>query len=151
MKIHYEKTTCMLVGTRHKTREASGLKIHIENNKLKQVDKQKLLGVFIDENLSWTAHIDNLCSTISSKIISLLKQLFSYVPVEIRKLFYQGYILPLIDYGSNTWGNTSKHNIERISKLQKRAVRIILKADYNTLSSDMFTQLGWATIPNRHD
>ena len=44
MKIHYDKRTCMLVGTRHKTREASGLNIHIENNKLKQVDKQKLLG-----------------------------------------------------------------------------------------------------------
>ena len=150
MKIHYDKTTCMLVGNRHKTREASGLNIHIENNKLKQVEKQKLLGVFIDENLSWTAHIDNLCSLISSKI-SLLKQLSSYVPVEIQKLFYQGYILPLIDYGSNTWGTTSKHNIERISKLQKRAARIILKADYNTPSSVMFTQLGWATIPNRHD
>ena len=108
------------------------------------------MGVFIDENLSWTAHIDNLCSTISSKI-SLLKQLSLYVPVEIQKLFYQGYILLLIDYGSNTWENTSKHNIERISKLQKRAARIILKADYYTPSSVMFTQLGWATIPNRHD
>ena len=60
----------MLVGNRHKTREASGLNIHIENYKLKQVEKQKLLGVFIDENLSWTAHIDKLCSTISSKIFS---------------------------------------------------------------------------------
>ena len=150
MKIHYDKTTCMLVGNRHKIREASGLNIHIENNKLKQVEKQKLLGVFIDENLSWTAHIDNLCSLISSKI-SLLKQLSSYVPVEIQKLFYQGYILPLIDYGSNTWETTSKHNIERISKLQKRAARIILKADYNTPSSVMFTKLGRATIPNRHN
>ena len=56
MKNHYDKTSCMVVGTRHKTREASGLNIHIENHKLKQVDKQKLLGVFIDENLSWTAY-----------------------------------------------------------------------------------------------
>ena len=51
MKIHYDKTTYMLVGNRHKTREASDLNIHIENKKLKQVEKQKLLGVFIDENL----------------------------------------------------------------------------------------------------
>ena len=46
---------------------------------------------------------------------------------------------------------TSKHNIERISKLQKRDARIILKADYDTQSSVMFTELGWTTIPNRHD
>ena len=101
--------------------------------RVKQVEKQKLLGVFIDENLSWTAHIDNLCSTISSKMC-LLKKLSSYVPVEIQKLFYQGYIFPLIDYGSNTWGTTSKHNIERISKLQKRAARNLRSVTCGSLS-----------------
>ena len=109
----------MTLGTRHKTHQTQNINIRIENNKLKQVDKQTLLGVFIDENLSWTIHIDYiyLCSTISSKV-SLWKQLSSYVSVEIQKLFYQGYILPLIDYDSLTWGTTSKHNIKRLSKLQ---------------------------------
>ena len=72
----------------------------------------------------------------------LLFIMASYVPLAVQKLFYQGYILPLIDYGSNTWGATSKNNIERISKLQKRAARIILHADYNTPSSEMFKELG---------
>ena len=81
-----------MLGTRHKAHQTQILNIHIES-KLKQVDKQNLLGVFIDENLSWTSRIDYLCATISSKV-SLLKQLSSYVPVEIQKLFYQGYILP---------------------------------------------------------
>lgn len=149
MKIHCDKTTCMIVGTRRKTSETPELSIFIDHNKIKQVDKQKLLGVFIDENLLWTAHIDYLCASISSKV-SLLRQLSTYIPLEVQKLFYQGYILPLIDYGSNTWGTTSKQNIERLAKLQKRAARIILKADYNTPSSEMFTNLGWSSIPHRH-
>ena len=108
LQIHYDKTSCMTLGSRHRTQnEASKLEITIDGNEIKQVDKQKLLGVYIDENLLWTAHIDYLCSTISTKI-SLLNQLSRYVPVEVQKLFYQGYILPLIDYGSNTWGSTSK-------------------------------------------
>ena len=69
---------------------------------------------------------------------------------ESPNAFYQGYILPLIDYGSNTWGSTSKLNIERLSKLQKCAARIILKADFDTPSSEMFNELGWSTIENRH-
>ena len=40
-------------------------------------------------------------------------------------------------------------NIERISKLQKRAARIILRANYDTPSVDMFSQLGWLSIPDR--
>ena len=53
--------------------------------------------------------------------------------------------------GSYTWGSTSKLNIERLSKLQKRAARIILKADFDTPSSEMFNELGWSTIANRHN
>ena len=97
MRIHFDKTNCMAIGTKHKTRNASNLNVKIENNKIKQVEKQKLLGVFIDENLLWTAHIDYLCANISSKV-SLLKLLSSYVPIEVQKLFCQGYILSQIDY-----------------------------------------------------
>ena len=105
---------------------------------------------YIDENLLWTAHIGYLCSTISTKIY-LLKHLPTYVPVNVQKLFYQGYILPLIDYGSNARGSTTKLNIERLSKLRKRAARIILKAHFDTPSSEMFNELGWSTIANRNN
>ena len=61
-------------------------------------------------------------------------------------MFYQGYILPLIDYGSKTWGTTTITNIERLSKLQKLAARIILQVDYITPSTTMFCELGWQSI-----
>ena len=126
------------------------MNIHIEGNKITSVSRQKLLGVYIDENLLWTDHIDYLFSTISSKI-SLLRQLLNYISVEAQKLYYQGYILPLIDYGSCTWGATSKSNLDRILKLQKRAARIILNATFETSSAEMFNKLGWATITKRRN
>ena len=86
------------------------MNIHIDGNKIKSVNKQKPLGVYIDENLLWTDHIDHLCSTILSKI-SLLRQLSSYISVEVQTLYYQGYILPLIDYGSSTFIATPRSNI----------------------------------------
>ena len=149
MEINYDKTTCMIVGTQHRTKNTLPLNICIDGNKIKDVKKQKLLGIYIDENLRWTDHIDHLCANISSKI-SLLSQLSTYIPTEAQKLFYQGYILPLIDYGSSTWGTTSRSNLERLSKLQKRAARIILNVPYDTASSEMFNVLGWPTIEKRH-
>ena len=77
----------MTLGSRHRAQnEASKLDITIDGNEIKQVDKQNLLGVYIDQNLLWTTHIDYLCSTISTKM-SLLKQLSTYVPVKVQKLF----------------------------------------------------------------
>ena len=71
------------------------------------------------------------------------------MPVEILKKFYQGYILPFFDYGSVTWGSASASNIERLTKLQKRAARIILRTDFHTPSERMFKELGWSSVPNR--
>ena len=78
-----------------------------------------------------------------------LRQIAEYVPIDVQKRFYQGYILPLIDFGSNTWGAASKANIDRVSKLQNRAARIILQAYFDTPSSVMFQELSWPTIENR--
>ena len=66
-----------------------------------------------------------------------------------KKKFYQGYILPLIDYGSVVWGTTSSSNLDRISKLQKRAARIILNADFNAPSAEMFKELSWLPLVKR--
>ena len=43
MQIHYNKTSCMTPGSRHRTQnEESKLDITIDGNEIKQVDKQKL-------------------------------------------------------------------------------------------------------------
>ena len=84
MYLNYDKTTCMLIGTRYRTKNSQQLNIYIDNNKIESVNKQKLLGIHIDENLLWSDHIDYLCSNISSKI-SLLKHLSSYIPFEAKK------------------------------------------------------------------
>ena len=47
-------------------------------------------------------------------------------------------------------GNNLK-NVERLCKLHKRAARIILSADYRTPSAQMFNELRWPSIQNRHN
>ena len=96
--VHFGRTFYMLLGTRQRLISSHQLNISIDNREIKQTSTQKLLGVHIDDRLTWTTHIDHLCSSISSKIF-LLKQLSTYVPTEIQKKIYQGYVLPLIDYG----------------------------------------------------
>ena len=150
MQLHYGKTTCMLVGTRQRLNMSNKLNIQVNDTCIQNVSKQKLLGIYIDESLTWSSHIDHLCLHISTKI-SLLRNLSKYVPVKVLKMFYQSYILPCIDYGSITWGSASSLHLERLNKLQKRAARIILRTDFNTPSQEMFQELGWLLVSNRID
>ena len=148
LPINYTKTKCMAAGTKRRLADTRKLNIQVDGTCIENVSKHKLLGLYIDENLNWSAHIDNLCANISSKI-SLLRQLSQYIPQHAQKMFYQSYIMPLIDYGSVTWGSTSTANLDRLLKLQKRAARIILKADLRTSSEGMFADLGWQNIESR--
>ena len=86
---------------------------------------------------------------LNSSKTSLLRQLSKYVSTDVQKKFYEGYILPLIDYGSVVWGTSSSSNLDRISKLPKRAARIIVHADFNTPSAEMFKELKWLPIVKR--
>ena len=62
MEINYDKTACMIVGTQDKTKNILPLNTCIDGNKIKDVKKQKLLGIYIDENLRRTDQIDHLCA-----------------------------------------------------------------------------------------
>ena len=65
------------------------------------------------------------------------------------KQYYNSYVLPVFDYGCVVWGNTTHANVTRLVKLQKRAARIILKADFLTPSEQLFKKLNWLTFPKR--
>ena len=94
--------------------------LSLNNEDLNTIDKDKILGVSVDNNLSW--------KKISS-YLWLLSRIKEYLNIEQRTQFYKTYIQPHIDYCNLVWGGTSQINIERKFRLQKRACRIIL--DYN--------------------
>ena len=71
LPINFDKTTYMLLRARKRLNGTYHLELNVGEISIKQVSKQKLLGIVIDENLSWTPQIDNLCSILSSKIMLL--------------------------------------------------------------------------------
>ena len=83
-----------------------------------------------------------------------IPNLASQTHLDIRSPEYSKDILSKI-YTAATWlwlqhlGNTTAANIERLSKLQKRAARIILRADFMTPSTIMFDRLEWLSVPKR--
>ena len=66
----------MTLGTRHRIQLVRQLNISISNTQLNPVSSQKLLGVHIDETLSWNQHINYLCAAaVLGKFIILLLSL----------------------------------------------------------------------------
>ena len=48
-------------------------------------------------------------------------------------LFYNAYIRPHLEYCSVIWGNSTNLNIQKVTKLQRRACKLILMSEYTHL------------------
>ena len=55
----------------------------------------------------------------------------------------------MFDFGCVVWGNTTNANLTRLVRLQKRAARMILKADFMTPPEQLFKELIWLAFPKR--
>ena len=94
MNLNAPKTKCMLVG----------------DYKMECVKQYKLLGVNLDNNLKWSFHVDNIHKKLTNKVI-LLPRIKPYITLEMRKLYYNSYILPIIDYGIILWQYAPKRKL----------------------------------------
>ena len=84
----------------------------------------KFLGVVIDESLTWSRQIRMIESKIS-KNIGVIGMARRHLSFPAARSLYFAYIQPYISFGNIAWGSTNKTKLQKIHKLQKKAVRII--------------------------
>ena len=139
MALHPDKTKFMLVTTRQNLLPNLP-PLTIKSDIIQEVQNHRVLGITIDNNLSWTPHMNALCKKISTKVFQLLK-LKHFVNFRVRKLFFTSHIQSLIDYGSTLWDSASQNTLKPLHSLHRRAVKLILlkqssleKDDYNKLN-----------------
>ena len=87
---------------------------------IKNVKEFNFLGLIIDSNFNWKAHLNAIGAKIA-RITGLLRKLKYIFPKHILHSIYNSLIMPHLNYMLLAWG-TKCHKIEL---LQKRAVRLL--------------------------
>jgi hypothetical protein len=80
---------------------------------IKCVNEFKLLGITIDNKLSFESHISNLSQTINSKLFSI-KRIF-YLSTSVKIQFFKTFLLPYFDYCSTLLIYCSKAVIQKLA------------------------------------
>ena len=82
LSINVTKTEYILVCSKYKSAQFTRpLNIKLGSDSIERVDASKSLGIYIDEHLTWSAHIDYSAKKISSALGGL-KQIRAYVPID---------------------------------------------------------------------
>ena len=109
------------------------------NSQIKQVSSLRFLGLIIDNKLNWANHINYVCNKVSKNIGIMYK--LNSLPKSVLKLIYNTIILPHLYYGITAWGNAHATHIQRLTLLQKRAIRIVAHAPFLAHTQPLFASL----------
>ena len=126
----------------------SALKVQFNGRTIDQVLRHKFLGVIITDTLSWSDHIDQVCSK-ASRGLNLLRKLAWFLPRSALVCYYNAYVLPHLMYAAPVWASCTMAQSTKLEGLQNFAARIILRRDGYASATSMRKELGWPTLLSR--
>ena len=130
-KISLNASKTELLVFRHPNKELNyDLKIKIDGKKLLPSNYVKYLGILIDSHLKWNYQTDNLASKLS-RAIGMLTKIRHYVSKNTLRSIYYGIFSSTLTYGCQIWGQIQNKYVNRVIKLQDKAIRIINFAYFN--------------------
>lgn len=145
LKLNEDKTKIMKINMNSNTT------FEINNNKIERVKSIKYLGFIIDEKLNFNEHMEYTCKKIGKKI-GFFKRIRSKLSVLTSINIYNTIIKPHFEYGSTIlYTCCNKTQLERLQKLQNKAMRAILKCNRYASIQSMLEQLQWLNIKQRHE
>ena len=105
-------------------------------------NETEFLGITIDNKLSFSNHVSNLCSKIS-RTVCLLSKLIYYLPPPIIKQLYFSLVYTHVLYGIEVWGKSSKTQLGRLMRIMDKCFKIVshihsCTADRSLLKLDQF-------------
>ena len=131
-KLNTKKTKTMVVGG---TKQATGSKVlaSINNEYLESVDSFKLLGVWLDDEMSFKRHIDELEKKCAKRIWILRNLRQNGVSIQSCVQIYCAQIRSLVDYGAPIYyPNLSKTMLGKLENIQNRSLKMICGFEYSS-------------------
>ena len=111
--------------------------LRLNNKTLHESHHVKYLGILIDYKLNWNSHINELTKTLG-RAIGLLSKIRHFVTSSTLKHLYHSLFNSHLSYGCILWSSATDAQLDRIRKLQKRAIRTITFSGYNDRTSQHF-------------
>jgi hypothetical protein len=139
LSLNSKKTDLILFKPHHK-RDDFRLTINFGGTKIFLSNKVKYLGVLIDASLTWKPHIAELSKKLS-RVAAILSKVRHYVPLNTLKSLYLSLFQSHLSYGCLVWGFANRSVLQRIYRIQKRALRIITFSNIDEPTSKLFEEM----------
>ena len=119
LSLNIKKSNFIIFLPKGQKYNTENVKININGNEIKQVNFTNLLGIYIDEHLSWAQHMDCL-SKKTARNVGILSKLKHFLPMYIMNTLYYSLILSHLQYCTLLWAKTYSTCLNKLRILQKK-------------------------------
>lgn len=140
LTLNAQKTKYIIFSSDYKLKQINNTDyghLEINNYPIDKCNSIKFLGVYLQSNLKWCKHTNNISSKLA-KSAAIMHKLKWFLPSNVLLSIYNTLFLPHINYCIGAWGNTERNNLNHIIMLQKRVIRSIGNASYLAHTDQLF-------------
>ena len=135
--INWSKTKLMFV-TNKRNLNLPG-QLEIQGNLVEVINKFKILGVVIDNKLTFQQYVSELRTSINKRLYAI-KRLF-YLSHRVKLQFFKSFILPYFDYCLSLCIYFPKRTIQKMANSYYYCFQKLLNIQFNVIRSDDFNIL----------
>ena len=143
--LNTNKTKNMVICTNKKRKRLGPWSLTYGGVQIDEVSEVKLLGVRIQNNLSWTAHITDLSKRVS-KMAGMVGRIAGLISKDTLKVVSHSLIYSHINYCCVVWGNAALRDMKSLQITLNKAARMVLKCGYEIGTSELHSMMGWPTV-----
>lgn len=139
----------MLIGTPGQLKKIENIQLSVNCKYFERVKSFKYLGVIVNENMTWSEHIENIRSKVTQRL-GILKRIKHLLPMDIRIIYVNTMVLPIMEYACLVWGDkNNKVLMDSLQTLQIKAARLVLDVPPYSSGSEALKILHWQTLHTR--
>jgi hypothetical protein len=118
---------------------------------LETVSAAKYLGVTIQDDLSWSRHVEAVAAK-GNRVVGFLRRNFRDCTTKVRSATYTTMVRPTLEYASTVWDPHLQKDVQLLEKVQRRAARYACN-NYRDRSpgavTQLLQQLQWDSLEQR--
>ncbi|XP_057299613.1 uncharacterized protein LOC130630223 [Hydractinia symbiolongicarpus] len=150
--LNKEKTKLMVFSTsqmskRHNLNDLDCTDIKLDDFQIERVPTWSVLGVKLDEHLSWNDHVQSVVSCCHG-ILSILRKLKRMAPFKLRKQLAEMLVLSKLDFNDTVYIPLTAIQIRKLHKVMICAASFVWNKYSHT---EDITRLGWLPIKQRRE
>ena len=150
LKLNDDKTHLLIMTTSQKQRIINiNIQINTATEVIKPIRSEKLLGIFIQDDLKWGEYIQNNDKSLIRQLTSRLnaiKLISNVASFKTRLMIANGIFVSKLIFQISLWGGTEEYLLNSLQIIQNKAARCVARRGKYTPVVELMKQCGWLSV-----